>query len=306
MRRFGPLLLVVIIAIIAGVGIVYRTLKARQEQSAPALPKALTSETSAAARDWCYSQTENHRTVAEICAKSFRQVKSPSRLYLEGVDVKVFADDGATFDRVQTATAEFDTEDGRFYADGEVEITAGQPVGDRPPGRRVFIKTSGLKYETKTGRAYTDRPTVFQFEHGEGKAVGASYHPEYRELQLHSETVVTYRARDPKAKPMTVETGELIYKEKDSAITVGPWYRLKRGEMEVAGAKGVLWLKDGRHPPDRGFSGPRDGPSRTGPAGRVRGRTDLHGLRRGRRSREDRRRQERAPGAPSKKPPAPG
>ena len=245
MRRFGPLLLVVIIAIIAGVGIVYRTLKARQEQSAPAIPKALTSETSAAARDWCYSQTENHRTVAEICAQSFRQVKSPSRLYLEGVDVKVFADDGATFDRVQTATAEFDTEDGRFYADGEVEITAGQPVGDRPPGRRVFIKTSGLKYESKTGRAYTDRPTVFQFEHGEGKAVGASYHPEYRELQLHSETVVTYRARDPKAKPMTVETGELIYKEKDSAITVGPWYRLRRGEMEVAGAKGVLWLKEG-------------------------------------------------------------
>jgi len=82
MRRFGPLLLVVIIVIITGVAVVYRSSKARQEQSAPAIPKALPSETSAAARDWCYSQTENHRTVAEICAKSFRQIKSPSRLCL--------------------------------------------------------------------------------------------------------------------------------------------------------------------------------------------------------------------------------
>ena len=49
MRRFGPLLLVVIIAIVAGVGVVYLTRKARLEQTAPAIPNALPSETSAAA-----------------------------------------------------------------------------------------------------------------------------------------------------------------------------------------------------------------------------------------------------------------
>ena len=31
--------------------------------------------------------------------------------------------DGATFDRIRTANAEFDTEDSSFYAGGEVEIT---------------------------------------------------------------------------------------------------------------------------------------------------------------------------------------
>ena len=245
MRRFGPLLLVVIIAIIAGVAVVYRSSKARQEQSAPAIPKALPSETSAAARDWCYSQTQNHRTVAEICAKSFRQIKSPSRLYLEGVDVKVFADDGATFDHVQTATAEFDTENGDFYADGEVEITAGQPVGDRPPARRVFIKTSGLKYESKTGRASTDRPTVFPVRARRGQ-VGRSL----------------LRARIPRASAALRGCRHLAGKQPQGQTADrgnrrtglqgeglrhhrGPVVSAQARRMVVEGGKGILRLKEG-------------------------------------------------------------
>ncbi|MCC7176591.1 MAG: LPS export ABC transporter periplasmic protein LptC [Bryobacterales bacterium] len=245
MRRLGPLLLVVIVAVIAVVAGVHLRSKARQQSSAPPVPTALPSETSAVHRDLCWSQTEGNRTVAEVCAKRFSQLKSPSRLYLEDVEVKVFAADGATFDRIRTANAEFDTEDSSFYAGGEVEITTGESAGDEPGAQRVFIRTSGLKYESKTGRASTDRPTAFRFEHGEGRSVGAAYEPEYRELHLRSQAVLTYRRSGAKAEPLTVETGELIYKERDSAILVGPWYRLKRGEMAVEGGKGVLWLKEG-------------------------------------------------------------
>ncbi len=245
MRRLGPLLLVVIVAIVAAVAVAYRSRKASQQRSAPAIPESLPSQTSAAARDWCWSQTQLHRTVAEVCAKNFRQLKDPSRLHLDGVEVKVYAGDGATFDRIRTASAELDTGTRTFLAGGEVEITMGEPVGQRTAPRRVFIRTSGLKYEVETGRASTIGPTAFRFDRGEGSSLGALYDPEYRELHLRSQTEVTWRGSDPKSKPLKVETDELIYKERDSAIIVGPWCRLSRGEMSVTGGKGILWLKEG-------------------------------------------------------------
>ena len=38
--------------------------------------------------------------------------------------------------------------------------------------------------ESKTGKAYTDRLATFQFDRGDGQAVGADYDPNTRELNL--------------------------------------------------------------------------------------------------------------------------
>ncbi len=245
MRRFRPLLLLAIVAILGAVGWVYRSQRDTQQRRAPAIPRALPAEKSAALDQFCWNQTQNGRTTVQVCAASFEQIKSPSRGYLTGVEVQIFDANGLTFDRFKTQTAEYNIEDGVLYASGDVEITTGEPVGDAPPGRRVRIQTSGLKFESKAGRASTDKPTRFQFEYGEGTSIGASYDPEFRELVLKSQAKVTWFGKDPKAKPFLVETDELIYKERDAAILAGPFSKLRRGTMTVEGGRAVAWLKEG-------------------------------------------------------------
>ena len=58
------------------------------------------------------------------------------------------------FDRCKTDEAEFDAGQGTLGAEGDVEITTGQPLAGHAPGRQVFIKTTGLTCESKTGRGW--------------------------------------------------------------------------------------------------------------------------------------------------------
>ncbi|HSW49318.1 MAG TPA: LptA/OstA family protein [Bryobacteraceae bacterium] len=245
MRRFRPLLLLAILAILAGTGAVYYSQKARQRSSAPALPKPLPPEASFVAPGWHWSKSGPAGTEVELKAKNLRQVGSPSRVYLEGVELRVFAEDRASFDRFTTDRAEFDTERAALHAAGDVEISTGEPVPGSPRGRQVSIRTSGLTFVTGTGRAETQGAASFRFAQGEGKSVGASYDPGYRELRLHSQAEVVWRGTDSGAVPLKVEAGELIYKEKESAIVLSPKCRMTRGSMVVDASRGVVWLDQG-------------------------------------------------------------
>jgi lipopolysaccharide export system protein LptA len=246
MRRLRPLLLLAIVVILAGVGTLYYTRRGEQTRNAPPVPQALPPETSSMATGWSYSkQNEKGLDVWKISARSFKQLKNPAQVLLEEVELRILNEDGAAFDRFRTREAAFDTSQGTLRAEGDVEITTGEPVEGHPRGRQVFIKTSGLTCESRTGRTYTDRPATFRFEHGEGKSVGASYDPNYRELQLRSQAEVVWRGTSKDAVPLKVEAGELIYKERDSAIILAPWSRLTRAGLVVEAGRGVVWLKEG-------------------------------------------------------------
>ena len=244
MRRLRPLLLLAILVLMVGVGALYYVQRGNQRSRAPAVPKALPPETSSAASDWVYSKENDQGVqVYRVSAKSFKEVGN--RLHLDGVELRVLSRDGSTFDDFKTATAEFDTEHAKLFADGEVEITTGEPAQGQDAPRRVFIRTSGLTFESNTGRAYTDRPAAFQFDGGEGKSVGASYEAQHRELQLRSQVEVIWRGRTPKAQPLKVEAGQLIYKESDSAIVLLGWSRLTRDTMRMDAGPATAYLEDG-------------------------------------------------------------
>jgi len=153
--------------------------------------------------------------------------------------------DGVSFDRIKTGSAEFNQKDGTLYADGDVEIITGEPVGDAATNRRqVHVRTSGLTFESKTQRASTDRPASFVFDQGEGKSLGAWYDPNTRELCMRAESEVTWRGQSPRSAPMTIQAGEIMYKERDSAILLSPWSRLKRGSLEMEGGRSAAYLND--------------------------------------------------------------
>ena len=64
-------------------------------------------------------------------AKSFRQVKAPSVMELEG-ELQLFHQESDQFDLVRSAKAQFDIAAKTLYADGEVDITMARPAAGKP------------------------------------------------------------------------------------------------------------------------------------------------------------------------------
>jgi lipopolysaccharide export system protein LptA len=245
MRRTRPLLLLAILGILVAVGVSYYVQTSLEKRRQPPTPKSLPANTSAAASDWRWSKTTGSRPAVEVRAASFQQVKEPSRFDLEKVELRIYDKDGKTYDQVKSAHAEFDIVQGVLYADGEVEITTGVAAEGRQAGRLVFIRTSGVTFDSRTGKASTDRAATFSFERGEGKAVGAFYDPSTRELQMRSEAEVVWRGEDGRSRPMKVEAEELLYQELDSVIMLSPWSRLSREDLHLEAGPAFITLEKG-------------------------------------------------------------
>jgi lipopolysaccharide export system protein LptA len=245
MRRARRLLLLVILLIVAGVGVTYRVQRGRQERAVPPPPKSLPGHVSAAADHWRWSHTEGNRRLVEVEARNFRQIREPSRFELEEVELRFFQKDGKSFDQVRSGKADFDLEARLLHSPGPVEITLAVPADGSPRGRLLVIRSSGVTFESTTGKARTDRPAAFTFDTAEGQAVGAAYDPATRELELNDQVQLTWRGRGPKPKPMRVEAGHAVYKEREHKVFLLPWSRLTREALTLEAGLAEVTLEEG-------------------------------------------------------------
>ncbi|MBI4876341.1 MAG: LPS export ABC transporter periplasmic protein LptC [Acidobacteria bacterium] len=245
MRRTRRLLLLAFLLILAGVGVTYRIQRGLQERATPEPPKTLPGHITAAADYWSWSHTDGNRPVVEVRARNFRQIKDPSLFELEDVELRFFLKDGKSYDKVRSRKADFDIAQKQLHSPGDVEITMAVPADGKPKGRVLVIHSSGVTFESTTGKARTDRPVSFTFDTGEGQAVGASYDPAARELVLQSAAQLTWRGRDPKSKTMHVEAGQVIYREQESKVFLLPWSRLTRDQLTLEAGMSVVTLEDG-------------------------------------------------------------
>jgi len=164
---------------------------------------------------------------------------------LTGVTLDIYRKEGDQFDHVTSAKAQFDPESGILYSDGEVEITLNVPVNEKPTGRLMAIKSSGVHVEIKTSKAYTDRPATFKFDRGDGSAVGADYDPNTRQLNLHNQVQLIWRGTDPGTIPMKIETAQLSYNEHDAKVFLTPWSKLTRDTMTLNAGPAAVTLSEG-------------------------------------------------------------
>jgi lipopolysaccharide export system protein LptA len=245
MRSTRWLILAAITAIIVAVGYTYYSRAATAAHNAPPPVIPLPSGIDATAKEWHYRNSNGDCPVLDVRAKSFKQIKDPSTGELEGVNLLLFHECGKTFDHITSAKAEFDTNTGVLSSDGDVEITMGIPAGEEPNDRLVKIVSSGVKFETKTGKAYTEKPAKFTFAGGDGKSVGAEYDPNTRELQLKGKVELNLRSKNPKAPPAKIESGYLSYHERESKIILAPWAKLTRDKMILNTANAVATLDQG-------------------------------------------------------------
>jgi lipopolysaccharide export system protein LptA len=243
MRRLRRLLLVAISAVLAVVAVTYSWRKAALDRLAPVASPPLPLHIQAEGRDWVYTHHEGDRPRVEVRAARMRQIDRPAELELEGVELRLFDQDGLKYDHVKSAFARFDTRNGDLYSDAEVEITLGVPLGGPPPDDPVIIRASGVHFDTSTGKAVTDRPAWFRHGRAEGKSVGASYDPAWSDLRMHAQVELRWLPARPDGKPMTIEAGQLVYKQDQAKVYLSPWSRLKRGNLTLEAAESVVTLE---------------------------------------------------------------
>src|SRR5689334_4321782 len=193
MRRTRWLFLAAIIAIIFAVGVAYFKQRDILAKEAPVHPKPLETGVEGRAPDWEYTVFKGDKKHFKVSARNFRQIKDPSVVELEGVELQLFSDDGEKSDLIRSANAQFDIVAKTLYSDGEVDITMGIPEGGGPSGRLLRIHGSGMRYAGETGKATTDRAVTFAFDRGGGSAVGAEYDPVIRELHLQKNVTLDWR-----------------------------------------------------------------------------------------------------------------
>lgn len=247
MRRFGPLIVVAILFILAAVGATYFARLRQLAATAPHAPARLPNGTEGAAQDWTYTKTQDGRKIVSIRAKGLEQLEG--KMKLTGVDLHIFDKDAKKYDDVKSASAEFDEKGNELYSDGVVDITmdvpADQPDNQPPSGKLMSIHTSGVHFDSRTGAAKTDRPANFVFDRGEGQCVGAEYDPNSRELHMKSAVQLTWKGTDPNTKPMKIETEDLVYKERDGKVFLSPWSRLTRETMTMNAGPATVTLNKG-------------------------------------------------------------
>jgi lipopolysaccharide export system protein LptA len=244
MRGSRWLILAAIAFIVVALGWTYYQRIEEARRAAPAPPPKLRAGVDAAAGDWVYRQTQGDRTTVEVRAKGFEQVKEPNQFLLNGVELKVFHQDGKKFDMVRSAKADFDVAAGVLFSDGDVDIEMGRSEDPEAEGRHlVRIRTSGVRLETKTQKASTERAATFAFESGDGAATGVEYDPGTRELRLKSAVLLHWRGKNAQAKPMRIEAGEASYREREAKVYLRPWTRLDREALHVEGADSVVTIE---------------------------------------------------------------
>ena len=250
MRGTRWLLLVAIAAIIFGVGVTYRTQKKTNRKNAVPTQQPMPPNVSSSYGDGFVFTKKNQATgcIIEVSGKAMSQASDTERAEISGVALKLFhktADKCDTkFDLIRSAAATFFDSENRLYAEGDVEITLGEPADGQAPASLISIKSSGVTFDTATGKADTERPATFLFKNGEGHSTGATYDPPTKELSMKHDVVVDWKPAGPHAKPMHIEAPSLQYHELTSQIDLTPSGRMTREDMVFEGDNPVIHMKD--------------------------------------------------------------
>jgi lipopolysaccharide export system protein LptA len=245
MRQVRAFILLLIVLVVGAVGLVFTRQREAQQQQTPAPPPALPNNITSKADGWFWSKTDNDRTVVEIRAREFQQNTETQKFELQDVDLKLFHKDGKGFDAVKSKQAEFDMANGEMFSDGEVEMRMGLEEGAPPSGRLMVIRSSGVRYDSKTGKVKTDRAASFEFDRGKGGCTGAEYDPTLRELRMFKDVDLLWTGATPDTKPMQVKAGELLYKELEAKVFLSPWSKLVRDTLTMDAGNAVVTLKEG-------------------------------------------------------------
>jgi len=252
MRRISVFLAVAAVLLTAAVGYTYklRLDKVRSRHAAP-VPQIRVGDEGLAS-DWRYKKTDDQtgKPIVQAVADSFEGTHDPATFELKNVRLRLYDKTAGSYTYVQSDKALFNEGSGVLESEGPVHIVINVPAGKdaedpNEAKKLVQVKTSGVKYETKTGKATTDQPASFTFSQGDGQAVGVDYDPNTKLLHLKSQVALDWIGNGPVENKMHVEAGDLVYKEAEGKIYLSPWSKMQRQTTTIQAQNSVITLQDG-------------------------------------------------------------
>ena len=252
MRRISAFLAVAALLLAATVGY---TLKERIEKlrhahaaGTPPIRPGL----DAIAQEWNYAKSDDKtgKPIVRVHAKSFQATHDPSTSELHDLALRLYSSDGGSYTYIQSDKALFDERSGLMKSEGPVTIVMNVPsdkdAADKAEAaKRVRVTTSGITYETKTGKATTDQAASFVFTEGNGQCVGADYDPNTKQLHLKSQIALDWIGKGPAENKIHIETGDLVYKEAEQKVYLSPWSKMQRQGTVIQAQNSVVTLQDG-------------------------------------------------------------
>ena len=253
MRRISVLLAFAAILLSSIVAFTYKQradrVKARGVESSPQIQNGYDS---IAQSGWSYvkDDPQTNKPVVRVTAKSFQATHSPSTFELRDLALRIYDKAAGSYTYVQTANALFDESTGLMKSEGPVSIVMNVPAdkdAEKPEqvAKLVRVSTSGVTYETKSGKADTDQPASFKFSAGDGQAVGVAYDPTSGELHLKSKISLDWIGDGPAENKMHIEAGDLVYKEREQKIYLSPWSKMQRQGTTIQALNSLVTLQDG-------------------------------------------------------------
>jgi lipopolysaccharide export system protein LptA len=166
------------------------------------------------------SKSQQGRTLFTLHAARALQYKTGGEARLHDVSI-VFYGTGPhpREDRIRGQSFSYDQTTGIVKADGEVEIDLQPPAqANQTPEDAakniIHLRTKGLVFEQKTGRAYTSELTEFRLPQAEGTAVGAEYDSKDGVLVLESQVRLNTTMQD---EPVRVNAARATLRRNDAA-----------------------------------------------------------------------------------------
>lgn len=252
MRRLSLLLAVAAIFISAAVGytLFLRMRKARHAhlQPPPAIKPGLDAISPTGWR-WKKSDPESGKPIVVAEAESAQATHDPSTFEIHGLAMRLYDKAATAYTYIKSDRALFDERSGLLKSEGAVTIVMNVPADQDAANRdlvakRVHVQTSGVTYETKSGKATTEQPASFVFSEGDGHCVGADYDPSTKVLHLKSQVALDWIGHGPAMNKMHIEAGDLVYKEAEEKIYLTPWSKMQRQSTVIQAKASVITLEE--------------------------------------------------------------
>ena len=253
MRRTSVFLALAAIFLTATVGFTYWLRLSQQKPHPSVAPQIGVQYDARAPQGWLREKDDpdGNRPIYIVKADTFQGTKDPSTFELKVISLRLFNKDASKYTLVKAAAGLFDERTGLLKSDGQVSVVMSVPVHVAPDDTKelnkyVHIETTGVTYETKSGKASTDQLATFVFPQGGGHAVGAEYDPNLRILHLKSAVSLDWIGSGPPENKVHVETSDLVYKELEQKVYLSPWSRMQRQTLTINAQASVVTLEDGR------------------------------------------------------------
>jgi lipopolysaccharide transport protein LptA len=226
----------------------YQSSRRARDSQMPVAPEAIAANLNSRSGRWEWEQSDAESARVTVSALGFRQGKNSSSIELTNVELRVYHDDDAQFDRIQTPEAVFDMDASRLASETEVVITLGVPAAnpESESAELTRIITQGAVFDTKAGTADTENQTVYRFADGVGSSQGAFYDSASRYFWMKSAARIERFAAGPGGERTIISAGRLYYQERDQRIDLRDGASLERGARRIQAAEAEIYMIEGK------------------------------------------------------------